>query len=334
MRAAALALLWALSAQGCETPRHGRADASGAETSSRDAQAPLDSAGPSNTPDPGEGTITDDPKPGAGGGVCAQWADARAHLNEGKWSGSVVGCKPGDLDVGGRSRALALINAYRALAGLSPVDTSGARDANAQACALLMTANGALSHNPPADWACRTPAAVLGAGSSNIATTAAVRAVDLYMVDNGNEATLGHRRWLLSNHLGPVGIGSTDTFSCVWVFDGEGTDKRQFTAFPPEGDVPLQLFGNLLGWPDAPTLDDTGWSVQSDAITLTKAKVTVTRDGQTLPVTVSVLAPGYGSASAISFRPDGWSTRPGSYAVSIEGVSPAIHYTVNVVDCP
>ncbi len=265
--------------------------------------------------------------------VCESWLAARRDREEGVWSGSVNACDAGDVDAGGRARALAQVNAWRALAQLPALSTRPDRDAYAQECALLMHANGALSHNPPSHWACYTDGAALGAGSSNIATAPGVGAVALYMVDNGNESTLGHRRWILSEGVGPIGLGSTDRASCMWVFAGEGQHTRPYVAFPPAGVVPLEVFGPVLSWPGAPTLDDTGWSIQSEFTDLSGAEVRVTREGQELPVALTVLEGGYGAASAIGFRPVDWRTTAGHYTVSVTRVVPEFEYTVSVVDC-
>jgi len=108
----------------------------------------------------------------------------------------------------------------------------------------MMDANDALSHGPPPDWACYTDLGAEGAGNSNIAGNAAVAAVAVYMLDPGNATTLGHRRWLLSNSLGPTGIGSTDTFSCLWTVGGTGAAGREWMAWPPPGPFPIEAAGD------------------------------------------------------------------------------------------
>lgn len=103
----------------------------------------------------------------------------------------------------------------------------------------------------------------------------------------------------------------------------------KWVAFPPPGPVP---FGSEIHFGE---LDNAGWSVQSDEIDLTGAQVTVTSQGANLPVTVSTLPPGYGSNSAISFRPQGWASRPGiDYEVKVTCSSgQVISYTVSPVKC-
>ncbi len=194
----------------------------------------------------------------------------------------------------------------------------------------MMDANNQLSHSPPQSWTCYTSDGAQAAGNSNIATTRGVAAVDLYMVDPGNPGTMGHRRWILSNGLGPIGLGSTTSYSCMWVIGGSGGGNNPWTAWPPPGPFPIGAVS-----PSWSSIDDTGWTVQSDSISLNGAQVTITDGGNNRPVTVSNLAGGYGSSSAISMIPQGWNTTVGhTYDVSITGISSPISYQVEVVACP
>ena len=83
------------------------------------------------------------------------------------------------------------------------------------------------------------------------------------------------------------------------------------------------------------TIDDTGWSLQSDSINLAGAQISVTADGATLPVTVTQLDPNYGARYALRFNPMGWKTQAGkTYEVSVMGLSVPVTYQVQVVSCP
>jgi hypothetical protein len=83
-----------------------------------------------------------------------------------------------------------------------------------------------------------------------------------------------------------------------------------------------------------PSVDVTGWSIQSDKIDLSAAQVTVTMDGAAQPVTVTQLLANYGTKYAIDFIPQGWKTQAGkTYSVSVSGVTPVIAYDVQIVDC-
>jgi hypothetical protein len=268
---------------------------------------------------------------GTAEGTCARWNGDRANMSEGTWSGNVASCDVGDISADGRANALKLINLYRWLADLPAVATEAGRDRQAQACALMMEAEGSLSHEPGTDWACYSAEGADGASSSNISGGPGVSSIEAYMVDNGNATTIGHRRWTLSNSLGPIGLGSTGPggSSCFQNLSGSGRAGKMWMAWPPPGIVPLQAFGTGRS-----TIDDTGWNIQSDNINLAGAVVTVTAGGTNMPVTVTQLMGGYGSRYAIRFNPMGWDTTAGqTYAVSVTGISTPISYEVQVVTC-
>ncbi len=272
---------------------------------------------------------------GAGGmdaaAICARWTADRANLSEGTWSGATATCTAGDMAADARATALRLVNLYRWLAALPPVTTDPAHDAEDQACALMMRANNMISHTPPTTWLCYTAAGADGASNSNVSSGPAVSSVDLYMTDPGNPTTIGHRRWLLSNTLGPIGIGGTDRSSCLWTLTGTGKAGKPWMAWPPAGIVPVQAVfsGGTKGGADT-----TGWSVESDTINLANAQVAVTLDGANMPVTVTQLLGGYGSKYAISFLPMGWTTQPNkTYSVAITGTATPISYTVQTITC-
>lgn len=264
--------------------------------------------------------------------VCERWLEDRADMSEGTWTGEVNGCMAGEPGAPGRENALKLVNLYRSLAALPPVSHDAGRDEKAQVCALMMHANGQLSHDPPANWECFTAAGAEAAGSSNIAGSQGVIAVDLYMVDDGNDTTMGHRRWILSNSLGPIGLGSTANNSCMWVIGGQGGANAAWTAWPPPGIVPLAA----IHVPQVPwaNVDETGWTIQSDGIDVSKAQITITEGGIERPVSLTPLLGGYGSTYAISIRPQGWVSEAGkTYVVQVNGVPQPFTYEVQVVTC-
>jgi hypothetical protein len=262
--------------------------------------------------------------------VCTRWTTDRANLSEGTWSGDVASCNAGDLSADARANALRLVNLYRWLEQLPPVVTDPTKDASDQACALMMRANNMISHMPDSTWTCYTADGANAAGSSNVSSGPAVSSVDSYMIDPGNPTTIGHRRWVLSNSLGPIGIGGTDRASCMWTLNGTGKANKAWAAWPAPGMMPLAAITPARGM----GVDSTGWSVQSDTINLANAQVTVMMDGASQPVTVTQLLANYGSKYAIRFNPMGWTTQAGkTYSVSISGVTPAIAYDVQVVSC-
>ncbi|MEM9460765.1 MAG: CAP domain-containing protein [Myxococcota bacterium] len=315
---------------GPDSTQSGSAESGSADT---DGPGPGSSDGPTSG-EPGDessGSSGDSPDPNEVEQMCRRWTADRANMNEGNWSGSVAACDPGDISAEGRANALRLVNLHRWLVGLPEVTTDPSRDSMAQACALMMHANGSLSHNPPMGWNCYSGDGATAAGSSNISTGPGVMSVDLYMVDPGNATTLGHRRWILSNSAGPVGLGSTSDYSCMWVLGGSGVGNNEWTAWPSPGPFPFEAI-SPLGFA---SLDETGWSVQSDTIDLNGASVTITAGGEARPVTVTNLAAGYGSGWAISMVPQGWTAQPDTtYHVRVEGIpGGAIEYDVQIVAC-
>jgi hypothetical protein len=81
-------------------------------------------------------------------------------------------------------------------------------------------------------------------------------------------------------------------------------------------------------------VDSTGWTIQSDSISLSGAQVTITDGGTNRPVTVTNLQSGYGSKYAINMKPQGWTSQAGhTYSVSVTGISQPISYDVQVVAC-
>ncbi|HKP62831.1 MAG TPA: hypothetical protein VJV78_39110 [Polyangiales bacterium] len=168
------------------------------------------------------------------------------------------------------------------------------------------------------------------AGSSSLSGGGAISSVDGYMVDPGNPTTLGHRRWILSNMLSGVGFGSSGKFSCQYQpATRPKAGSKPWIAWPPPGQVPIQAFGS-----SRTSIDQTGWSLQSDSVDLKSAQVSISAGGMDLPVTVTQLGSGYGSTYAISIIPMGWKSAAGTtYNVKVMGTSMPIAYDVSVVDC-
>jgi uncharacterized protein YkwD len=268
--------------------------------------------------------------------VCGAWATANQRRASGDgFSVSASTCDPGSVSRDALDDGLARLNFFRWLVGLAPATDSATDNEVAQKCALVSAWNpaGPAAHFPPATATCYTPEGALGAGSSNIAwgAASAANAIDLWMIDFGNEATFGHRRWLLNPPLSPVGLGyyrggnNFGSASCLRVFGSSGTGPApNWLAFPPPGFVPEPL----AQW---------HWTVHGN-IPLNSATATVTRrsDGASLPVTLNILSGFYGQAAASIVR-NGWSPAAGeTYHVTVTGQGGAgtIEYDVKPVACP
>ncbi len=279
--------------------------------------------------------------------VCHLW---KCGIREGgepaQWDGDASTCSVGRTDFAASERALRLVNLHRALAGLPPVELEPAWTSAAQECALLAHANESLSHEPPRGWRCWSPLAANTSRVSLLANKSSPPSIVAYMEDPGNETTMVHRRWLISDKLFTIGVGSTSRFSCL-VVDGRGLEvhggadrgyrgrarpdghhpSRPWVAWPPAGPVPFDVF-------ERERLDETGWTVQSSSEALETSTVRVVSRGKPMPVKVTHLAPLLGSRSAVAFIPDGWKTAAGeTYEVHVEGPQP-FEFTVEPTACP
>ena len=95
------------------------------------------------------------------------------------WTGSIAGCNPGSVSPGFLAAALSRVNFFRAMAGEPGVTFNGTdagtsadpNNAEAQAAALMESANNFLQHNPPPApaTACGTAQAIAGSSHSNLA---------------------------------------------------------------------------------------------------------------------------------------------------------------------
>lgn len=257
--------------------------------------------------------------------ACSRWACAHSELAAAGWDGDSKRCAPGTIDPRARDRALRLINTYRFLAGVLELEPEPRWDPPAQDCALLAHANRRLSHTPAPDWSCWTNRGARASAVSLVANVSAPLAIDPFIEDPDNESTMVHRRWLLSEKIHRIGLGSTSGFSCALVdgreWDGDEVAASNATsgstntlrardatpawvAWPPPGPVPLDVFRRTK-------VDTLGWTIQSSSLDLDGARVEVRVAGEVRPLKVSALERTLGSLTAIRFVPDGWSTQPG-----------------------
>ncbi|MDH4907541.1 CAP domain-containing protein [Xanthomonas axonopodis pv. ricini] len=131
---------------------------------------------------------------------------------------AIAGCRAGELQPAQRQRVLALINDIRRLHGLDAVDDDPAAEPEATQAALVIAANGRLSHAPTPDWRCYSGSAAKGARRSLIyggvsspllRFSSADEIVIEWLTDANNVSAggLGHRRWLLDPFLQRVAFG-------------------------------------------------------------------------------------------------------------------------------
>lgn len=269
--------------------------------------------------------------------VCTQWKAGHVITEPSPLTASGAECDPGTLKPGGITDTLVRINMFRWLEGLGPVSDDPQYDSDAQACANLEAwwdFTSTLSpHMPPATTKCYTTAGGTTAGQSNVSWGAGgpSQTIDQYMEDDGNETTLGHRRWVVNPPLNPIGIGywakggKYGDGSCLRVFSSKGTGPSpDWNAVPPAGFAPIQM------------AQYKQWSFEGKLAGIAKATATVLRveDNMPLPVTAMPLSQGYGQET-LSFDPMGWTVEAGkTYRVTISGLSAGnVVYDVKPVMC-
>jgi uncharacterized protein YkwD len=268
--------------------------------------------------------------------VCQAWATGHAATASGDgFTVSATTCDPGQLSRAALDDTLSRLNMHRWLAGLGPVTDNATESDRAQKCSVISAWNsvGPQAHYPPSTATCYTAEGAAGAGSSNIAwgCQSGPDAIDQWIVDNGNETTFGHRRWLLNPPLGPVGIGfyrggnNYGTASCITVFNsGSAGPRPSVIAFPPPGFAPMEI----AQWP---------WTVQGNVPQSDlDAGVTRVSDGAALAVSIEALQGNYGMSSGLLLRRVGWNPALNeTYHVTIVGAGTSpIEYEVKPVSCP
>jgi hypothetical protein len=230
------------------------------------------------------------------------------------------------------------------MAGIpADIDLSSTNSGKDQEAALMMSANGTLSHSPPESWDCYSPDGAEAAGNSNLSLGSyGWDAVDGYMIDPGaSNGPVGHRRWLLYPQTQTMGTGdippqSHSSSNALWVFDSHIWDPRpgtrdDFVAWPPPGYIP---------YPVVPAR----WSFAYPQADFSGTTVTVTKDGESVPVTPESYVSGYGENTFVWIfngmsSSDTW-TMPASdesYQVSVNNVviggqAQNFNYTVTVFD--
>jgi hypothetical protein len=244
------------------------------------------------------------------------------------WDGNLQNCDPGTVDQAFQNATLERINFFRAMAGVpNTINFSSASNEKAQAAALMMSVNNALSHKPPQDWICYSALGVQGAGSSNLLIGAyGWVAIYYYMKDPGfGNGAVGHRRWILYPQTQVMGSGDIPpqpdyaATNALVVFDEHLWDARPVTredyvAWPPPGYVPYQIV-----FPR--------WSFSYPKADFSNAMVSMSSGEVNIPLEQSSIENGYGENTLV-WIPNGlgdgssW-PNPGSdtrYTVTVSNV--------------
>jgi uncharacterized protein YkwD len=233
--------------------------------------------------------------------------------------GSLLGCLPGLTSSSTNAATLSSLNFVRSLTGLAPVTFSNALNASAQKAALIMAANGTLSHSPSSSWKCWSSTGAKAASKSNLALSypslRAGQIIDLYMDDPGaNNVSAGHRRWILYPFSTVMGSGSTKTANALTVIGPTST---------------AQPNPKWVGWPSAGyfpnTIEPRGrWSVSSGlkSINFARAKVAVYNGTHRINVRRYPVHTGYGQPTLVWQMPASFS-KTSAYRVVVTGIRKA-----------
>ena len=269
------------------------------------------------------------------------------------WTGNVTGCAAGSTSPEFRNAVATRVNWFRSMAGVPPaVALDPVRNVKAQDAALMMSANKQLNHNPPSSWACYTAAGAEAASKSNLCYSynmpADAGCVEGYMADKGtSNAAVGHRRWILYPQTTVMGTGDvpqTGSYpggypltNALWVLPDSWPPRPptrdEYVAWPPKGYVPYQVV-------------TARWSFSYPAADFSAASVSMTRNGQAVPVRLEPVQNGYGEntivwvpdnmdAGASSSWPRPASDTPVSVtvsSVSIGGQPRSFSYVVTIFD--
>lgn len=256
----------------------------------------------------------------------------------------VANCRPGVLSEQVRADVLARLNAIRALHRLPAVTYAAIEDEQATQAALMMAANGQLSHTPATTWKCFTTAGSTGAGTSNlygglISPYLAYYTEDMYLGGWLTETTnlvannVGHRRWMLDPFLGKIAYGrvaqvladgSRTDAAAMKVFSFTGgvptpSSLPDFVAYP-YGDYPARYFDPAALLSFSVIADATQHGGANASVSFAKATVSVSGGGASLAVSnVSFDNNGYGVANNIQFNVAGLQNNV-QYEVTIANV--------------
>lgn len=242
------------------------------------------------------------------------------------WTGDVSQGNAGSTTVEFQDAVIRRVNYFRALCGVPAwVERSAEYGAKAQQAALMMSANGSLSHYPPPTWLFYSAAGAEAAANSNLYLgDHGPASVDGYMLDPGaNNASVGHRRWVLypnTRHMGTGDVPGGGGFwpaNALWVLDPGQSPTRPATRepwvqWPPHGHVPYSLVPGR-------------WSFSYPGADFASATVSMTRDGAALPVTLEPVGNGAGD-NTLAWIPQGMNPDAADHPVPTHDVT----YTVLV----
>ncbi len=219
------------------------------------------------------------------------------------WTGNYGSGNAGDTSAAFKEATRLRVNFFRALVGVpAGIVFDATYSQKAQQGAFMQSVNAftgseiVLNHVPPASWRFYTAAGAEASESSNLSfRTVGPEAINSYVADHGdNNRAVGHRRWLFVPQTRLMGTGDVPgdgsleraAANALWIKDttppGTLTSPRPATrtthvSYPPAGYVPFQLV-----WPR--------WSLSYPGADFSTTTITMTRAGQSIPVTLEPLA--------------------------------------------
>ncbi|MEA3209629.1 MAG: hypothetical protein QOE70_2686 [Chthoniobacter sp.] len=203
------------------------------------------------------------------------------------WNGDVAAGNAGTTSAAFREAVQRRVNWFRALAGVpASIALSDVYNGKDQKAALMMSANNALSHNPPPSWTHYSADGAEAAANSNLYLGRfGPSSITGYIEDSGsNNTSAGHRRWILYPQTTTMGTGDLPvtanyaSANALWVIDSHYGGARpavrdDFVAWPPKGFVPHSLV-----FPR--------WSFSYPGAKFTNATVAMQRGGASVPLLV------------------------------------------------
>lgn len=208
------------------------------------------------------------------------------------FTGDVANGVAGDTSQAYKDEILLRLNIFRRMTGAQPVVFNAVYSAKDQQAALMVAANNALNHNPPATWKFYTAEGASAASQSSLAIGVSGSSAILgYLYDPGaNNTATGHRIQMLFPPLTTTGTGDVPAAgiyraaNAFWMNDSSTFSKNlrytdALVCWPPKGYVPHFLIPGR-------------WSVNSldrattAAMDLSNAKFSVTKNGQLMPLKV------------------------------------------------
>ena len=186
-----------------------------------------------------------------------------------------------------------------------------------------------------------------GAGESNLfmGRTQPKACVDGWMDDSDsrNIDRVGHRRWCLNPAMLKSAFGTVGKYAAMYAFDRsrKPVPDWDFVAFPARGYMPIDLFGGHYAWSVSPNMRKYAKpSKNAVKATIQPVNEKLADAGGPLKLNYfNVENNGFGSGTAIIFRPESVAVKPGTrYKVTIAGLktksgAPAeIQYLVHFID--